>query len=433
MIRSAQHLHKVIIVSPHFPPSTLAGVHRARHLAQHLPAHGWDPIIVHVDERFYPEESDPALAGLLRDNLKRVRVTAMPTRLARKVGLGDVGIRSYPWMGDAVIRAAREHGARAVMITGSPFYPMLLARRIKHQTGLPILLDFQDPWVTAVGSSRPAFSKGRVAHQLSALLEPMAVRHADFITSVSDTQNTELAARYPSIDPERMAALPIGGDPADFDALRRSPPVAATHPLDPAKINFSYVGTFMPRSTQMMEAVLAGLAHLKAHKPDLASRIALNFVGTSNQPNAGAAPQVAPIAEKLGVTDLVHETPRRVRYLEALSLLANSDGLMMIGSDEPHYTASKIYPNLMAGRPYLSLFHAASSAHKILTDGAGGRTFSFENLADLPALAPAIADAFEAIATQPEVFPSVAPESYQAFTANSIAASYAAIFDRMAA
>ncbi len=36
----------VVIVSPYFPPSSLAGVHRARHLAKHLPSFGWHPIVV---------------------------------------------------------------------------------------------------------------------------------------------------------------------------------------------------------------------------------------------------------------------------------------------------------------------------------------------------------------------------------------------------
>ncbi len=41
---------RVLVVSPHFPPSTLAGVHRARHLAKHLPAAGWRPTVLCVDE-----------------------------------------------------------------------------------------------------------------------------------------------------------------------------------------------------------------------------------------------------------------------------------------------------------------------------------------------------------------------------------------------
>ena len=36
-------MRRCLITSPHFPPSTVAGVHRARHLAKHLPAHGWAP------------------------------------------------------------------------------------------------------------------------------------------------------------------------------------------------------------------------------------------------------------------------------------------------------------------------------------------------------------------------------------------------------
>ena len=31
-------MRSVVLISPHFPPSTLAGVHRARHMAKHLPA-----------------------------------------------------------------------------------------------------------------------------------------------------------------------------------------------------------------------------------------------------------------------------------------------------------------------------------------------------------------------------------------------------------
>jgi hypothetical protein len=55
-----------VIVSPFFPPSTLAGVHRARHLAKHLPAAGWQPIVLCVDEAGHEERLDPALAALFR-------------------------------------------------------------------------------------------------------------------------------------------------------------------------------------------------------------------------------------------------------------------------------------------------------------------------------------------------------------------------------
>lgn len=428
----ADALRRVVIVSPHFPPSTLAGVHRARHLARHLPDHGWDPVIVRVDARHYPETADPDLARLVRGDTRQVQVDALPIGLTRPFGIGDIGLRAYRALGRATIRAARAHDAKVVMLTGSPFYPLLLAGKIKRQTGLPVLLDFQDPWVSAEGHTRPLLSKGRAAHALSRLLEPIAVRHADFITSVSDTQNAEMAARYPALDPAAMAGIPIGGDPDDFDALRRMPPAGATHTLEAGVVNFSYVGTFLPRSGPLMEAMLRGLALLRERQPALAGRIRLNFVGTSNQPDAGAAARVLPIAERAGVADLVRETPQRVAFLEALALLANSDGLMMIGSDEPHYTASKIYPNLMADRPYISLFHAASSAHRILTEADGGVALAFTSLDQLGALTDRIAAAFARVAEAPASFTSPRPEAFAPFTADNVAARYAAIFDRLA-
>jgi hypothetical protein len=51
-------LKKILIISPHFPPSNLAAVHRSRLFAQHLPSFGWDPIILAVDEKYYEEKLD---------------------------------------------------------------------------------------------------------------------------------------------------------------------------------------------------------------------------------------------------------------------------------------------------------------------------------------------------------------------------------------
>ena len=46
---------KVLIIATHFPPSNLAGIHRSRLFAQHLPSFGWTPIILTVDEKYYEE------------------------------------------------------------------------------------------------------------------------------------------------------------------------------------------------------------------------------------------------------------------------------------------------------------------------------------------------------------------------------------------
>ena len=420
----------VLIVSPHFPPSTLAGVHRARHLAKHLPGHGWRPIVVRVDERYYTESGDPDLAMLVPTSVEQVRTGAVPARIGRLAGVGDIGLRGFFPIRRALAALASRTEPDALLITGSPFYPMLLSGWARRRLNIPVVLDFQDPWVSVEGASRPPWSKGGLAHRLAVALEPCAVRHADYITSVSERQNDEMAARYPWLDPAHMAAIPIGGDPDDYAALRARPPARPAVRLDPALINLSYVGTFLPRAGPLVHTVFRALAGLRRSHPQLASRIRFNFVGTSNQRNGHGQYRVLPIGEEEGVGDLVVEIPERVSFLDALSILANSQGLLLIGSDEPHYTASKIYPTLMSGRPYVSLFHRASSAHEILSKAGGGFALAFADRAELDFLGSALAVALFRLATKVRLFPAPDRSVYSKFSADEIARRFADILDR---
>jgi hypothetical protein len=421
----------VAIVSPFFPPSTLAGVHRARHLAKHLPRFGWHPIIVRVHERHYTERLDPGLEALVPADVVQMRTAAIPAFLARRFGIGDVGLRGFTSLRDSLTAAVRRSNAAAVLITGSPFYPMLLARHARETLNVPVVLDFQDPWVSAQGEARARFSKGGLAHRLAVALEPRALRHADFITSVSERQNDEMAARYPWLDRLHMAAIPIGGDPGDFEALRRNPPFGGEVRLDPAMINLSYVGTFLPRAGPVVEVLFSALADLRAERPSISRRLRLNFVGTSNQTDGAGQHRIAPLATAAGVSDLVTEVPQRIPYLDALSLLANSNGLLMIGSDEPHYTASKIYPNLMASRPFISIFCAASSAHTMLSQAGGGRAFGFANAAELRCLRQPLKSALAALIDDPEPFGRPDPAICAPFHAQAVAGQFAAVLDRL--
>lgn len=414
-----------LIVSPHFPPSTVAGVHRARHLAKHLPAHGWDPTVICVDPRHHVERLDPDLATLVPSSLDIVTTGATPVALTRPFGLvGEIGLRGFFHLRAAIAACIAQRRPDAVLITGSPFYPMLLASWIKRRWGIQVILDFQDPWVSSEGATRTRWTKGWLSYRLAALLEPRAVRGASWITSVSDRQNRDMAKRYPALALERMSAIPIGGDPEDFAALRD----ADTRPAVNDRIAFSFVGTAMPRSTPLLDALFRGLAHLRDTRPALAERVSMRFVGTSNQPGERSDYRVLPLAQAAGVADLITEEPGRVPYLDALRLLATTSATLMIGSDEPHYTASKIYPCLMSGRPFLSLFHAESSAHAILTRAGGGVPLAFTTPEQLNALVPAIAEALARIITDPASLGRIAPAAFAPFTAHAVAGEFARVF-----
>jgi hypothetical protein len=297
--------------------------------------------------------------------------------------------------------------------------------------GVPIVLDFQDPWVSAWGATQPVLSKAGLSHWIATTLEPRALHCADFVTSVSDIQNTEMVARYPWLDSARMAAVPIGGDPDDFSATRLRSAKIGESGLEPGFVHLSYVGALLPRARSIVHALFRAFARLRSCDPALAARIRFNFVGTSNQPNEHNIHPVRVIAEAEGVADAVSEIPRRLPYLQALKVIVESDGLLLIGSDEPHYTASKIYPALMSGRPYLSLFHRASSAHAILSSAGGGRALAFETPQELNALEAPIAEALKTLTLNPKSLGVADRASYAPYEAANIVGRFADIFDRV--
>jgi len=136
-----------------------------------------------------------------------------------------------------------------------------------------------------------------------------------------------------------------------------------------------------------------------------------------------------PIAAQEGVQHLVTEHPPRVPFLEALGLLSNASAIVMLGSDEPHYTASKIYPALMSGRPWLSIFHEASSAHEILRAAGGGIALAYRGPDTQDQLIGEAVSALARLVQDSSLLGTVDPSTYAAFTANAVAAQFAQVFE----
>ena len=94
------------------------------------------------------------------------------------------------------------------------------------------------------------------------------------------------------------------------------------------------------------------------------SDIELVFVGTGNYPGK----TIRDYAEEYGLGSIVKENRQRYPFLEVLNFLSEADTVMVIGSTEKHYTASKIYQSLLSKRPVWSIFHEESTALQVLSE-----------------------------------------------------------------
>ena len=160
-----------------------------------------------------------------------------------------------------------------------------------------------------------------------------------------------------------------------------------------------------------------------------------HFYGTSNQTTENAPGRVLPEAERLGVADVVDERPTRIDYLDALNLLANSSAILLMGSTESHYTASKLYPALMAERPLLAVFHEESSVVSILRQAGGApgiRLVTYNHERGASERVDAIYEQLAGFCDQPaETSAGADPVVIEEFSARALAGRLASVFDRV--
>lgn len=422
----ARGLRNVVIVAPHFAPSNLASVHRARLLSQHLAEFGWNPIIVTTHWRHYEEALDWDLASLVAPDLEIIRTGALPARPLRIIG--DIGIRALPWHLAALDKLRRQGRMDFLLITVPSFFSAVLGELLWRRAPLPFGIDYIDPWVHAWPEAKVRYSKAWASFRLGARLEPYSVRHARLITAVAPGYYEGVLQRNPHLEKAAVtAAMPYGFSSADFAA----PSVAAKMPsmFDPSDglLHLVYAGALLPKAHDVLDRLLAGLSLLTQKRSTLASRLRLHFIGTGRSPMDTQGFNVLPMAARHGVTDLVAEHPHRMGYLDVLSHLTKAHGVLIVGSTEPHYTPSKVFQSVQSRRPILALLHEASTAVEVVRRSRAGIVVTL-NEARLPEAAEA-AEALADLATFDYRADQVEWQSFEAFSARESARRLAGAMD----
>ena len=133
-----------------------------------------------------------------------------------------------------------------------------------------------------------------------------------------------------------------------------------TPPFAQKARTYIYAGAYSPNWQPLFSTWLEALAQL--HKQSPLNGIEFLFVGTGNP----ELPSIQSQAEELGIQSIVREIPERQPYLQVQQMLRESDGALVIGSIEPHYSASKLFQCLVTAPRVFGFFHEASEGREIL-------------------------------------------------------------------
>jgi hypothetical protein len=364
-------MKRVALFATHFPPSNLAGVHRCRLWAQHLPEFGWQPTIVTTHWRYYEEALDWRLCKLLDPDLAIIRTRAIETKPVRLVG--DIGIRGFPWHLSELRRLFREHRTDFLHITVPSFYSAMLGEALFVKGRIPFGIDYIDPWVHVWPEAEHVLSKAWVSMMLGRALEPRAVRNASLITGVAEGYYAGVLERNPHLKSHAVtAAMPYGNSARDYELIPAESRQAYLFDPDDGAFHMLYAGAMLPYAYTVLDRLFDALVQIRTTRPDIFSRLRLHFVGTGKSPNNPAGYNVLPRAAKLGLDGTVAEHPQRVPYTDILFHLTKASGILILGSTDAHYSPSKVYQAVQAKRPIFALLHKDSTACRVIEKSRAG-------------------------------------------------------------
>jgi len=418
-------MKRVLIVSPYFLPCNLAGVHRPRLLAQGVPEFGWEPIVLTVHPRYYENLAEPGLSLLIPEGLRIEQVDAIRPALSSRFGVSDLSLRAYRPMKRRMNELLSRQQVDLVFVSLLPGYAGLLGGWAKQKFGVPFVLDYQDPWVSDWGAAQPRFSKAGIAHWLATILEPQFAPLADAVTAVSNGTLDGLRTRGLLSSNIPTAELPIGSDPHDQDVARS---MGRSHlEKKPGVFHIAYLGTVPDKKLPIVRAVFRAL-----RDSELKTKVEFYFGGTSATVGGHDSIGVGALAAECGVSDSVRVEPQRFAYLDALRTMQDADALLMLGSIEKHYTASKIFPYWLADRPIIGMAHEKSTVLEIAKELGGMHLSKYSSESDLDRT---VQDFFRSLSDLTErnmgIIAPRNPDAFEPYGARGIARTYAEIFDKL--
>ncbi len=383
----AKSMRQFLYISPYFAPQTQVGALRPIKFARHLPALGWQPIVLAdlwptdgMDaqlQQFVPEEVKVIYDfshRAAKTHAKLVSAAAQPQpdappkRVAKGKPLHERLIPQalqnpelmplaehgpdMPHAYQAALKILKQYpGIEAIVVNADPFAAALVGAWLHQRTGLPLVQDFRDIWAPCK-LRRPR--RPLPQRWLEDKMERFSFDQAAHILVNTQVSLDDYRAFYPQLPVDKFSLLRNF-----FDGE------LVSHGQHPGWDRFTllHLGNFSrfrladPLVRALARAVELGLPR------DLVQVVSTGDYGS-------AALQ---LAEQLGVADLFR-TEAPLPYHQIGAICQAADVLVYVAEpDADQRIASKFYDYLGARRPVLAVSDNPESQQLIDQVGAGAQ------------------------------------------------------------
>ncbi|WP_443944234.1 hypothetical protein ACJVDH_15085 [Pedobacter sp. AW1-32] len=361
----------LLIISPYFPPVNAADMQRVRMSLPYLNELGWKATVITVDPKYCDFQQEPLLMETVPSEIKIVKVKAFSKTLTGKLGLGSIALRSLYFYRKEVNKLLKNERFDLIYFSTTQFPVTILGTYWKQKFGIPFVIDMQDPWHSEYYQDKPKNERPKkywFSYRLNKFLEPIAMQKVGGLISVSKGYLDTLVERYPRLTDLPKRVITFAAFPPDFETVKKhSNQFNLPYSSAKSNYNFVYIGRGGHDLKYAAELLFGAFKlGLKKH-PEQFKKIRFHFLGTSYAPNGEGVATIKPIAMQMNVGEYVEELTDRLPFYQSLFTLNHSDHLLILGSDDQNYTASKIFPYILSEKPILAFFNTKSSAAQIIS------------------------------------------------------------------
>ncbi len=358
-------ISRVLIISPQFAPVNSADSHRVRQMLPYLVENGWCAEIVAVNLNCLEKPViDHQLINTIPSDTAVHYVNAFDYQWTRKFGLGSLSIRSFYHYYRFINKLIKNNNFDLIFISTTSFHLFAIGPIMKKKYKIPYILDIQDPWRSDFYLDKPKNErppKFLLNYYIDKFLEAYSIPKADGIISVSKNYIETFKIRYQRLT-KNLMTVPFSATIHDYVHSKKMQKFKKKD----GKVNIVYVGRGGYDLGFSISCFFEAIKKMETNEDLISKHFEISFIGTSYAPKGEGVQTIKPIATDLGITSNVIEQTDRVGYFEAISIIQEADILFIPGSTDPAYTASKIYPYILADKPIIACFHENSSVVEIL-------------------------------------------------------------------
>ncbi|MFA6276964.1 MAG: glycosyltransferase [Pedobacter sp.] len=344
---------------------------------------GWEAEVVTVHENYVDMVKDSLLMESIPNHIVIHKVDAFAKKWTSKIGLGSLALRSLWFYRKKVNQLLRTKKFDLIYFSTTEFPVCILGSYWKNKFNIPYVIDMQDPWHNDYYQNKPKSERPKkywFSYRLHKFLEPIAMKNVDGLISVSEKYINTLKDRYSNLVNAPTKVITFGANVLDFKiAKANNEQLKLYYTPSTTQLNLVYVGRGGYDMRDAVEILFKAFKTGLENEPELFENIHFHFIGTSYAPAGKGIATIKPVAEALYLSNYVSEYTNRIGFYESIKQLIAADGLIIIGSNDSGYTASKLYPYILAKKQLLGVFNVASSAAKILMDCNSGDLITFND------------------------------------------------------